>query len=146
VIFNRLQAHSHHLPVTPALENKTKEVHTQRAPNHRHIKHVTHPRLQRQIQNAASPSTHKTWAKPSSTCAATTNPRTSSAPTPWAHPTPTAGHVWYCHACEGRLGQDHRSYDSDRAMWGHLNQCHADWLGDFLPGDEATDYWYEAAG
>ena len=53
------------------------------------------------------------------------------------------GHVWYCYACEGKLGQDHMSYDSDRAMWDHLKQCHDQWLVDFLSGDEAFDYWYD---
>lgn len=34
------------------------------------------------------------------------------------------GNVWYCFACEGSLGQDHRSFNSDQAMWAHLNDKH----------------------
>lgn len=34
------------------------------------------------------------------------------------------GNLWYCFACVGRLGQDHRSFRSDKAMWDHLNSLH----------------------
>ncbi|CZT46371.1 uncharacterized protein RSE6_06789 [Rhynchosporium secalis] len=34
------------------------------------------------------------------------------------------GHVWYCFQCEGRGGKDHRSFQSDNAMWDHLNSKH----------------------
>lgn len=36
----------------------------------------------------------------------------------------THGHMWYCFDCESRTLNDHRSYDSDRAMWNHLQQSH----------------------
>jgi hypothetical protein len=56
------------------------------------------------------------------------------------------GHVWYCHACKGKLGQDHRSYDSDQAMWDHVNQCHEHWLEDFYPSDDSSELWYAVNG
>jgi hypothetical protein len=34
------------------------------------------------------------------------------------------GHVWYCFQCETNAGKDHRSFQSDAAMWDHLNDCH----------------------
>jgi hypothetical protein len=34
------------------------------------------------------------------------------------------GRLWYCFNCETRLGKDHRSFQSDEAMWSHLNDCH----------------------
>lgn len=37
------------------------------------------------------------------------------------------GHLWYC-KCLGRLGKDHRSFNSHRAMWDHLNSKHDEWL------------------
>lgn len=36
----------------------------------------------------------------------------------------THGHIWYCFDCESRNFNDHRSYNSDNAMWGHLTQAH----------------------
>lgn len=36
----------------------------------------------------------------------------------------THGHTWYCFDCESRAFSDHRSYDSDRAMWNHLKDRH----------------------
>lgn len=36
----------------------------------------------------------------------------------------THGHTWYCFDCESRNFNDHGSYDSDNAMWGHLAQAH----------------------
>ena len=37
------------------------------------------------------------------------------------------GHVWYCFKCLGKWGQDHRSFDSHRAMWDHLCDKHDEW-------------------
>lgn len=34
------------------------------------------------------------------------------------------GHVWYCFQCNTDFGKDHRSYQSDQAMWDHLNNKH----------------------
>jgi len=34
------------------------------------------------------------------------------------------GHVWYCFRCETKTGKDHRRFQSDKAMWEHLNRCH----------------------
>ena len=34
------------------------------------------------------------------------------------------GHVWYCFRCEDGTGKDHRSFNSDRAMWDHLTDRH----------------------
>ena len=34
------------------------------------------------------------------------------------------GHGWYCFGCDGKLGKDHRSFGSDKAMWNHLNARH----------------------
>jgi hypothetical protein len=34
------------------------------------------------------------------------------------------GHVWYCFDCETKWGKDHRSFQSDKAMWHHLNDRH----------------------
>jgi hypothetical protein len=34
------------------------------------------------------------------------------------------GHLWYCFNCETKLGKNHRSFQSDEAMWSHLNDCH----------------------
>lgn len=34
------------------------------------------------------------------------------------------GHVWYCFHCESKTGNDHRSFQSDKAMWDHLNDRH----------------------
>jgi hypothetical protein len=35
------------------------------------------------------------------------------------------GNIWYCKRCVvNKLGKDHRSFQSDRAMWDHLNSCH----------------------
>jgi len=36
----------------------------------------------------------------------------------------THGNMWYCFRCSGKLGKDHKSFKSDRAMWDHLNACH----------------------
>jgi hypothetical protein len=33
------------------------------------------------------------------------------------------GHCWYCFDCGTEL-KDHRSFDSDEAMWGHLKSKH----------------------
>ncbi|KAE8346203.1 hypothetical protein BDV24DRAFT_124458 [Aspergillus arachidicola] len=35
------------------------------------------------------------------------------------------GHLWYCFGCESQFN-DHRSYNSDNAMFDHLRQRHAD--------------------
>jgi hypothetical protein len=35
------------------------------------------------------------------------------------------GHYWYCYDCGSWL-KDHRSFDSDRAMWSHLKASHSD--------------------
>ena len=34
------------------------------------------------------------------------------------------GNIWYCFGCEGKLGKDHRSFGSDKAMWNHLSALH----------------------
>jgi hypothetical protein len=34
------------------------------------------------------------------------------------------GHLWYCFGCETKLGKDHRSFRSDKAIWNHMNACH----------------------
>jgi hypothetical protein len=34
------------------------------------------------------------------------------------------GHMWYCFDCDSCTFSNHRSYDSDKAMWDHLNQNH----------------------
>lgn len=41
------------------------------------------------------------------------------------------GHLWYCFACEGALN-DHRSYDSNRAMWNHLKTSHKNVVEDIF--------------
>lgn len=48
------------------------------------------------------------------------------------------GHMWYCFGCEGRKGQDHRSFDSDEAMLNHLRTKHPDVVQDInvLPRSE----------
>ena len=33
------------------------------------------------------------------------------------------GHIWYCFSCETKT-KNHRSFNSDAAMWQHLNDCH----------------------
>lgn len=38
--------------------------------------------------------------------------------------TDTHGHYWYCFDCETAL-KDHRSFDSDEAMWRHLEHSHS---------------------
>ena len=38
------------------------------------------------------------------------------------------GHLWYCFRCKGKSAQDHRSYDSGRAMWNHIRDQHNDAL------------------
>ena len=37
------------------------------------------------------------------------------------------GHIWYCF-CFGQLSQYHKSFNSHRAMWDHLNSKHDDCL------------------
>lgn len=34
------------------------------------------------------------------------------------------GHIWYCFYCETKTGKNHRSFDSHKAMWDHLNDRH----------------------
>ncbi|PMD59024.1 uncharacterized protein K444DRAFT_613812 [Hyaloscypha bicolor E] len=34
------------------------------------------------------------------------------------------GHVWYCFHYETKRGKDHRSFQSDKAIWDHLNDRH----------------------
>jgi len=34
------------------------------------------------------------------------------------------GHVWYCFDCEAKSGKNHRSFQSSKAMWSHLNDRH----------------------
>jgi hypothetical protein len=34
------------------------------------------------------------------------------------------GHVWYCFDCETKAGKNHRSFQSNKAMWDHLNDHH----------------------
>ena len=34
-------------------------------------------------------------------------------------------HMWYCFECSSGF-KDHRSYDSDKAMWAHLRHHHND--------------------
>jgi hypothetical protein len=34
------------------------------------------------------------------------------------------GHLWYCFKCDTRMGKGHRSYQTHKAMWDHLNHCH----------------------
>jgi hypothetical protein len=38
------------------------------------------------------------------------------------------GHLWYCFQCDGKSCKDHRSFDSDQAMWAHLDACHGGWM------------------
>ncbi|KAF2210294.1 hypothetical protein CERZMDRAFT_121893 [Cercospora zeae-maydis SCOH1-5] len=45
--------------------------------------------------------------------------RPSALGTPDSH-----GHRWYCFRCIGKLGKDHKSFDTHRAMWDHLNAAH----------------------
>jgi len=33
------------------------------------------------------------------------------------------GHLWYCYRCETEI-KDHRSFQSNKDMWKHLNSCH----------------------
>jgi hypothetical protein len=40
------------------------------------------------------------------------------------------GHVWHCFNCDTHWNKNHRSYNSDRAMWDHLNDCHDPLLDD----------------
>lgn len=35
-------------------------------------------------------------------------------------------HVWYCDQCDDRTGKGHKSFDSHRAMWQHLQSRHVD--------------------
>ena len=42
----------------------------------------------------------------------------------------THGNIWYCYACETKMGKDHRSFQSDGAMWRLLNHCHNHELDD----------------
>jgi hypothetical protein len=44
------------------------------------------------------------------------------------------GHLWQCFACDTKSFKGHRSYDSDQAMWNHLNSCHDSDLDDIKPG------------
>ena len=34
------------------------------------------------------------------------------------------GYVWYCFHCSTKAGKDHRSFQSDKVIWDHLNICH----------------------
>jgi hypothetical protein len=34
------------------------------------------------------------------------------------------GNLWYCFQCNTKPGRDHRSFQSDEAMWNHLHACH----------------------
>lgn len=38
------------------------------------------------------------------------------------------GHIWYCFYCKTKTGKNHRSFDSHKAMWDHLNDRHDDML------------------
>lgn len=44
----------------------------------------------------------------------------------------THGHCWYCFDC-GSLLKDHRSFNSDDAMWSHLKDRHSNIMGEY-PG------------
>lgn len=46
------------------------------------------------------------------------------------------GHMWYCFECDRLPYQDHRSYDSDRAMLDHLKDRHSELLEHIYAGDE----------
>jgi hypothetical protein len=41
------------------------------------------------------------------------------------------GHIWYCFDCESKYLNNHRSFDSHKAMWNHLRDRHGLML-DFL--------------
>lgn len=45
--------------------------------------------------------------------------------------TDSHGHMWYCFECESDI-KDHRSFDSDKAMWNHLQQRHFYSLDDIV--------------
>jgi hypothetical protein len=49
------------------------------------------------------------------------------------------GHVWYCFGCATRYSKDHKSFDSDHAMWSHLGRYHTNWLENIIPEDEKAD-------
>ena len=34
------------------------------------------------------------------------------------------GHFWHCFSCKGKSGKDHRSFDSDQAVFDHLRTMH----------------------
>ena len=34
------------------------------------------------------------------------------------------GHYWYCFSCNSKSGNDHRSFDSDQALFDHLRTVH----------------------
>ena len=51
------------------------------------------------------------------------------------------GHVWYCSRCGNAMGKDHRSFNSDSAMWQHL-QTHDDLdVGKIKPERTWTDVY-----
>ena len=38
--------------------------------------------------------------------------------------TDSHGHYWYCFTCNSKSGNDHRSFDSDQALFDHLRDVH----------------------
>lgn len=44
----------------------------------------------------------------------------------------THGHYWYCFDCGSGL-KDHRSFNSDKAIWSHLKNRHS-YIMDYYPG------------
>jgi hypothetical protein len=43
----------------------------------------------------------------------------------------THDHMWYCFDCRSAF-KDHRSYNSDTAMWSHLTDSHSDIVLDIV--------------
>ena len=38
--------------------------------------------------------------------------------------TDSHGHSWYCFSCNSKSGKNHRSFDSDQALFDHLRTVH----------------------
>ena len=41
-----------------------------------------------------------------------------------SYETDSHGHSWYCFSCNSKSGKDHRSFDSDQALFDHLRTVH----------------------
>jgi hypothetical protein len=104
VIFNNSQTLSHHLPIPNT--SRERSLHPKTPPKLHH--HAAHTRLQRQIQTLPTLQIRRPRRNHRAHLRRDHEPYHIKRPHA-VGVSDSHGHVWYCHACEGKLGQDHRS-------------------------------------